>query len=418
MARKVQVEVDAAVVNRAFYPARVLQNRPHVLILLALTLLANSFSYAATLPEERADAMYHRYEGDGMVIEGPSFLVRKNFKDKVSVAANYYVDKVSSASIDVKTQGASRYTEERTEYSIDTTYLIDKTQFNIGVTKSDENDYSASSARFDISHAFFSEMTSIGIGYSQGDDDISSSRDDSFQRSLTRRNYRIGGSQILTKNLLLNLNYESIVDEGYLQNPYRKIITVSCSSMELELVNCPIANRVAALADEVYPATRNSDAWSVKLAYHLPWDAALKTKVGYFSDSWGIKSTSMEFDYSHRLKENWIADLRVRYYTQNQADFYANQFYISGETTARFKGRDKELSEYDSYSFGLGVSYQLELDSWVKDLLFNAQFDYFQFNYENFLEYDQAINAGTDVLGAPTFGFDAYTLRIFVTGRF
>ena len=385
---------------------------------LGLVLLANNLCYAAILPEERADIMYHRYDGGGMVIDGPSVLVRKNFNDKVSIAGSYYVDSVSSASIDVKTQGASRYSEERTEYSLDAAYLVDKTQFNIGATLSDENDYEATSARFDISHAFFSEMTTISIGYSQGDDDISSSRDADFQRSLKRRNYRFGGSQILTKNLLLNLNYEGIVDEGYLQNPYRQIITVSCTTSAPDLISCPLANQEAALADEVYPSTRNSDAFSLKLSYHLPWEAAFKTRLGYFSDSWGINSVSLEFDYSHRLRDEIIADFRVRFYDQSEADFYANQFYISGATVPEFTGRDKELSQHSSYSIGAGISYRMELEGWLSDLLFNGQIDYFMFNYDNFLEYKDAINADTDVLSAPKYSFDAYALRLFVTGRF
>ena len=60
---------------------------------------------AAVLPEDRADVLYHRYEGDRVVVDGPSVLVRKKFADKVSVVANYYLDMVSSASIDVISTG-------------------------------------------------------------------------------------------------------------------------------------------------------------------------------------------------------------------------------------------------------------------------------------------------------------------------
>jgi hypothetical protein len=56
---------------------------------------------AAVLPDDRADVLYHRYEGGGVTIDGPSVLVRKKFAEKYSVSANYYVDMVSSASIDV-----------------------------------------------------------------------------------------------------------------------------------------------------------------------------------------------------------------------------------------------------------------------------------------------------------------------------
>ena len=66
---------------------------------------------AAVLPDDRADALYHRYEGGGVTVDGPSLLVRKKFGEKYSVAANYYMDIVSSASIDVLTQ-ASPYKED------------------------------------------------------------------------------------------------------------------------------------------------------------------------------------------------------------------------------------------------------------------------------------------------------------------
>ena len=95
--------------------------------LLPLLLLLPLAAGAVTLPEERADALYHRYSGDGVTIDGPSVLVRKNFKETVSVSGNYYVDNVSSASIDVVTSGASEYAERREEFSLSGDYLYGKT---------------------------------------------------------------------------------------------------------------------------------------------------------------------------------------------------------------------------------------------------------------------------------------------------
>ena len=66
----------------------------------ACAALAPTLATAGVLPEDRADVLFHRYDGGGVVIQGPSVLVRKKFKDKVSVVANYYQDMVSSASIE------------------------------------------------------------------------------------------------------------------------------------------------------------------------------------------------------------------------------------------------------------------------------------------------------------------------------
>src|SRR5690606_17731982 len=65
---------------------------------LAALLLAAAPAFGGVLPEDRADVLYHSYDGGGVTIEGPSILVRKQFAGKFSASANYYVDKVTSAS--------------------------------------------------------------------------------------------------------------------------------------------------------------------------------------------------------------------------------------------------------------------------------------------------------------------------------
>ena len=97
------------------------------------------------LPEDRADVLYHRYQGGGITIDGPSVLVRKKIGEKFSVAANYYIDMVSSASIDVKLS-ASKYKEERKQKSISFDYLRGKSTYSAGVIDSKESDYIADTA--------------------------------------------------------------------------------------------------------------------------------------------------------------------------------------------------------------------------------------------------------------------------------
>ncbi|MGB5325047.1 MAG: DUF3570 domain-containing protein [Pseudomonadales bacterium] len=379
---------------------------------LACTLLAISVQ-AAVLPEERSDVMYHRYDGGGMVIDGPSVLVRKNFADKVSLAANYYVDNVSSASIDVITiKGASKYSEKRTEISGDVTFLQDDMVFNFGYTDSSENDYEAKSYRFDMSHSFFGDMTTVNAGFSLGDDDISSAEDANFAASLDRRQYRAGIAQVLSKSLIINLNYEGIIDEGYLQNPYRKILVTTLDKPPPG-EHPPVPGLYTREAER-YPSTRNSDALSLKLAYYLPWQGAIKSRLGYYSDSWGIDGYSVELDYSHKLYERWVLDFRLRHYQQSDADFYANLFY-NDTVTQNFAARDKELSEYSSHSVGLGASYENKLNGPFDRYRANIQFEYMYFDYENFREVTPATEGLSGVDNEPLYNFDAYALRVFFT---
>ena len=108
--------------------------------LLILTLAGTAA--AGVLPEDRTDILYHLYDGGGVTIDGPSLLMRKQVGKNVSVVGNYYVDMVSSASIDVVTT-ASPYTEERTQYSVGMDYLHRNTTMSLGYTSSSESDFDA-----------------------------------------------------------------------------------------------------------------------------------------------------------------------------------------------------------------------------------------------------------------------------------
>ena len=96
--------------------------------LVALCLLAAP-AVAGVLPPDRADALYHRYQGGGITVQGPSILVQKKIGDHFSIGANYYQDMISSASIDVLLS-ASPYRESRTQKSVSAEYLHGKTTYS------------------------------------------------------------------------------------------------------------------------------------------------------------------------------------------------------------------------------------------------------------------------------------------------
>jgi hypothetical protein len=68
---------------------------------MAALCLACVPAVAGVLPEDSVDVMYHRYQGGGITVQGPSILVQKRIGDHFAVNANYYQDYISSASIDV-----------------------------------------------------------------------------------------------------------------------------------------------------------------------------------------------------------------------------------------------------------------------------------------------------------------------------
>ena len=45
--------------------------------------------------------------------------------------------------------------------------------------------------------------------------------DPDFSQRVDHRSYGVGITQVLTRNMILSLNYQALTDQGYLQSPYR-----------------------------------------------------------------------------------------------------------------------------------------------------------------------------------------------------
>lgn len=361
--------------------------------LLALLLLP-VWVDAAVLPEERADALYHRYEGGGMTIDGPSVLVRKNIAERVSLSANYYADKVSAASIDVVTT-ASPYTEERDEYSFGTDYLAGKAIYSLKWTQSDESDYSARSVSFGASQDFFGDLTTLSFGYARGDDTVRRRDDPLFEEEAMRQQYRIGVTQVLTRNLLMAFSHEFVSDEGYLNNPYRS-------------VRYQVGNGYAFQA-EVYPETRSSEATAVRASYYLPWRAGLHLEHRWYSDSWGVGSRDWGVVLVQPWREKWEIEFRARYYDQNAADFYSDLFPF--QDAQNFLARDKELSTFTSTSVGAAAGYTFFKGRWrhADRFMVRLSLDHYRFEYEDFRDIRVAVPVAGD---EPLYGFSALVSQL------
>lgn len=363
-----------------------------------------SSAQGTILPEERSDAMYHRYDGGGVVVDGPSVLVRKNFKETVSVSGNYYVDNVSSASIDVLASGASAYTEKRTEYSIGADYLYGKSILSAGYTSSDESDYTAETVYFNVSQDFFGDLTTVSFGYALGQDEVFQNGNEEFAEEIDRNNFRFEVSQIVTPNMIMGFNYELISDEGYLNNPYRSY----------RFLSDPLDPDAGyQLAREVYPRTRTSDAAAFRMKYFLPWRATVGGNYRFFTDDWGIDAHTLQLNYTHVLYDKWFLDLKYRYYVQTQADFYSDLFLAASQDEKDYRARDKELSEFNNHTFSAYISYQRPLSYRMLDnAAITLQWDHIWFSYDNFTDLtDQNASVGQE----PLYDFEADVFKLVFT---
>ena len=383
--------------------------------------LVASTAHAGVLPEDRADALYFRYDGGGVVINGPSVLLRKSIGEHVSVSANHYVDMVSSASIDVETS-ASPYEDERTQSSLSVDFLNGKSMYTLGYVNSDESDYQAKTMFAAISHDMFGDLTTIGFGYKKGENEVFKNlkdasgviaNDPNFAETMDSQSFNVSLSQIITKNLILAGQYEVITDEGFLRSPYRSI----------RYFTDPLNQ---ALAPEQYPNTRSSNAVSVRAKYFLPYRAAIDTMYRFYTDTWGVLGHTAELGYVHPTNnEKWIFEARVRYYTQEAADFYQDIFPRADY--ANFMARDKELATYSAITAGLGATYEFKIQRfpWLTKGQLNLRYDFMTVEYDDFRDATYSLGSfgvpppvafapGTE----PLYKLEANIIQFFISAYF
>ena len=347
-------------------------------------LLSVGAARAVTLPEDRAEAMVHLYKGGGVTASGPALLVRKSLADRVSLSAQYYVDAVSNASIDVVTT-ASPYKERRTEYGFSADYAVRDSMITLATTSSKEPDYKAGSVSLDVSQEIFGGMTTVNLGFTRASDDVGK-HGSGFFDTATHWQYRLGVTQILSPRWLMSANVEAISDSGFLGNAYRA------------------ARVFGAAVPERHPRTRSSRAIKLRTIGDLGNRDAVRAEYRYFWDTWDIKAHTVEVGYSRYFGDPWLADAYLRFYKQNHALFYSDN--ATAETT--YVSRNRQLSTFDSVALGTNVSYTWKRVPGRYEIKANAAYELLRLKYSDF----------TDIRTGSPYSFAANVLQLYLSATF
>ena len=346
---------------------------------------ASPAARAATLPEDRAEALVHVYKGGGVTASGPALLVRKSLFDKVSLTGSLYVDAVSNASIDVVTT-ASPYKERRNDYGLALDYAVRDSLITLAVGASKEPDYSTRSLSLDIAQETFGGMTTVNLGFTRAADDVGKVGDRGFFDQATHWQYRVGVTQILTPKWLASLNLEAVADSGYLGNTYR------------------VARVFGATVPERHPRTRSSRAIKLRAIGDLGARDALRAEYRYFWDNWDVKAHTAEVGYSRYLGPSLLADAFVRYYKQNAALFYSDN--AQAETT--YVSRNRQLSDFENFVVGGKLTLDWKKQPGLYDLKANAGVELLNLKYHNF----------TDIRTGSLYSLRAAVLQLYLTATY
>ncbi|MDH4234553.1 MAG: DUF3570 domain-containing protein [Gallionella sp.] len=157
---------------------------------------------------------------------------------------------------------------------------------------------------------------------------------------------QLGGTQVLSRGTLLQLNFVHSHASGYMTNTHKLISVVHPLTGET-LTYSPLT--------EKRPDKRDSNALYAQINQALG-SGVLYSSYRYFQDSWGIKAHTVDFKYRQPVTEKLYVQPHIRTYSQDAADFYRSMLAV-GETPV-YASADYRLAKLRTNSAGVKLGYK------------------------------------------------------------
>ncbi|MCO6428390.1 DUF3570 domain-containing protein [Nitrosomonas communis] len=235
--------------------------------------------------------------------------------------------------------------ETRNQANFRLGYEWNEAAVNAGGGFSLENDYESSYGNLSGRLDFNQKLTSLKFGAGYTSSQTSAILDPDLLPYLTRTAYTnqierrdgseilrgdrqdwtatLGLTQVLGKNSLFDTNIGYTHSSGFMENPYKAMTVIFINPEFINPdANTPIVGDARALLEQ-RPNIRNQLALSSKYVQHIsPLDAALHLNYQFSFGDWGINAHTFEADWVQPLGHGWTITPRIRYYSQDSADFY------------------------------------------------------------------------------------------------
>lgn len=174
-------------------------------------------------------------------------------------------------------------------------------------------------------------------------------------------------SQILSKKLQTSIFMDVVRQEGLLSTPYHRIYFADTNKFFVgnpetvfdpeQAYDDPSNIDSFMLADDVerLPDNRLKVPIGMRLHYYVNEFLTIKNYYRFYWDDWGILAHTYSVELPIKIGKAFTAYPTYRYYSQNQADYFAPfNAHLSTET---YYTSDYDLSEFTANQYGLGLKY-------------------------------------------------------------
>jgi hypothetical protein len=252
----------------------------------------------------------------------------------------------------------------------------ERNRVSLGGNVSKEYDFTSASINAAIARDFNEKNTTLSLGVNFETDSINAvggtpdplsslkvgkNTDGKTSGSESKKvtDLLLGVTQVMNRHWLTQINFSLGETNGYNSDPYKILSVVNADG---SLATSPDATSKWYLYDSrPDKRSRKSIYWGNKI--HLTEDV-IDLSYRYYTDDWGIKSSTLDLRYRYEFAGNMYLEPHVRWYTQTSADFYHLYLTQGVDTTGTaaaldYASADSRLGEFTGTTFGL--KYGIEL---------------------------------------------------------
>lgn len=289
--------------------------------------------------------------------------------DSVSGASPTYYDASSGASATLPpgtsypsdiVYGDIPYEEERYAVGVAFTRRFEsRDELTLGFNYSNENDYLSKEVSVEYLHytdPLKNRSVTLGASYQKNDVEIycfmgtdacdaaSGASGRVVSKDLDAVSVELGFAQVLDRFSLAKASLFVIDEEGYLSNPYLRVVRNYATSPRI--------------TEERKPDSRR--AYGFTLEYDKSFSEEISALFSYrfYDDDWDITSHTFDTKLYYDWEGSVVTGLAFRGYTQSAADFFSGKRdHFTDEKEA---SSDRRVSAFDSYDVSVTLDYRFD----------------------------------------------------------
>lgn len=263
-----------------------------------------------------------------------------------SVAGTLITDSISGASPAYHTQALSGMKDFRRAVDTSLTRYLPHGTFTVGMSHSGENDYVSRAVSVLATQVSEDKNTTWTAGLGLNRDAIQPANYIVTHEQKKGADLLLGVTQVLSMDDIVQVNLGHYSGRGYFSDPYK-------------------------IYDE-RPRERQHQTFQARWNHHVSeWRGTSRLAYRYYTDTWGIRSHTLDAEWVQRFGSDWRVAPQLRLYSQNAARFYVEvdpriaPFPPSPLPNAVHFSEDQRLSAFGAITMGLKLTRQLSLDTAV-----------------------------------------------------